>query len=146
MTEYSSHPQIQHHKLTAPENILFFDGLCGLCNRFVDLSLKYQKSPSLFYAPLQGKTAEKYLNSHERLDLDTVIFLREGKILKKSQAVFSLCQFMKFPLSILYLGNFIPVILADFVYDFIAKNRYSFWGKRDVCRLPTEKERPFFLD
>lgn len=126
--------------------VVFFDGHCNLCNRFVDFLISRDVEHRLKFAPLQGRTAEARLAPEYRERLGTVVLEREGKAYIRSTAAI---------LAVAELGGFwqlaklcliVPKFLRDLVYRYIAKNRYLWFGRRDTCRLPTDEERTQFLD
>jgi len=131
--------------LAALENqsIVFFDGVCNLCNKAVDFLLRFDRSGKLKFAPLQGTTATKVL---KQVNFESIVFYHEGKELKKSEAAFALLRFMDFPWRILLVLRIFPTYVCDAIYDFIAKYRYQIFGKSDSCRLPTIEESARFLD
>ena len=130
------------------EPIVFFDGYCGLCNLFVNFLLRMDSQDLWLFSPLQGKSAERLLTAEERLTLQTgVIRFPDGSKLIKSQGIIALLKMKgSWTLFIAQVLGLVPTFLADLVYDFIAANRYSLFGKKDVCRLPTPEERQKFLD
>lgn len=126
--------------------ILFFDGVCGLCNGLVDWLLPRDSRQRLKFSTLQGLTAKNLLTDEYTQDLDTVVLWARGKILTRSDAilyclgevggVWALCK-------IFYL---IPAFIRDAIYRLVAKNRYRFFGQRSTCRMPLPGERLRFLD
>ncbi len=100
------------------------------------------------FSPLQGKSAERLLTAEERLTLTTVVIrFPDGNKHIKSQGIIALLKMKgSWTLFIAQVLGLVPTFLADLVYDFIAANRYSLFGKKDVCRLPTPEERQKFLD
>ncbi len=130
-----------------PEFILFFDGVCGLCNTSVDWLLARDHAHRLAFAPLQGETAARLLPQTDRENLDTVIVWDRGNLYRRSEAVFRAVQLLGPGWNLLIaILNFIPTPIRDIVYRAVAANRYPVFGKRDTCRLPTKEERTFFLD
>lgn len=127
--------------------ILFFDGVCNLCNSSVDFFISRDKKRILFYAPLQGKTATQVLSSDMRENLNSVVFFCDGHTFQRSKAIIEALKLLGgiYPLLARVLG-FFPSPVRDGVYKLIAKNRYSLFGKRTSCRLPTEEESRYFLD
>ncbi|MGZ3775347.1 MAG: thiol-disulfide oxidoreductase DCC family protein [Pseudobdellovibrionaceae bacterium] len=125
--------------------IIFFDGVCHLCNAFVDAALKRDRQHRLLFAPLQGKTAEQILATNDRINLDTIVFFEEGKIYYKSSAILKIFSALGGFYKIICLAWIIPGPLRDRLYSFIARNRYSWFGKRDHCRLPTPEEKSYLL-
>lgn len=128
------------------KQILFFDGVCNLCNGFVDFLVSRDKERRLRYAPLQGKTARDLLGDARTRELSTVVLWRDGAVSERSDAALN---------AIAELGGIwilaralkgLPRFFRDRAYDFVARNRYKMFGKRDTCRLPTPEERALFLD
>lgn len=126
--------------------IIYFDGICNLCNGFVDFVIQRDTKQQFKYAALQGTSASQNLSLQD-LSLDSVVLLFDGVVLKKSAAVLKIFQELNsFYKIIALLGALIPTFICDFLYDFIAKNRYTFFGKKNTCRLPTAAERSLFID
>ena len=123
--------------------IVFFDGVCHLCNGFVDFLIQNETAQTkLSYAPLQGTTAQQYLPETDQKNLATVIFLSDGKLFKKSEAVLRILREMKLPFSLFgSLGFLVPRFLRDLIYDFVARHRYQWFGERESCRLPQPHEK-----
>ena len=126
-------------------SIVFFDGICNLCNGFVDFSMR-RNSSALFYASLQGETAKAILNPASISEMKSLYYFREGRLLEKSEAVLAILEIWGGTWRVLAKScRLLPIGLRDFIYDFVAKNRYSIFGKRSSCRLPTASERVYFL-
>lgn len=128
------------------EPIVFFDGYCGLCNGFVDFVMARDRQKKFRYATLQGKTAQSLLTAEETKNLDSVVVFIHQKKFKKSQAVLEVFRELGGGWQVLAWFRFLPRSVLDFFYDRVAKTRYRWFGKRDVCRLPTPEERLFFLE
>lgn len=130
-----------------PQTIVFFDGLCGLCNGIVDFLIRKDTKSKLRFAPLQGSTAAKILSVSEREDLDSIVVIHNGKKLKHSSAVLlATNQIGGAWGSLATLAMVFPESFRNLVYRWVAKNRYAWFGKLDVCRIPTPEERNRFLD
>lgn len=128
------------------QRIIFFDGICSLCNRFVDFVYKRDKKSTFKYASLQSNAAKKILKN-EDLGLDTVIYFENNQTYKKSTAVLKIMfQFGGLWTILAIILSAIPLIIRDYVYTKIAKHRYNIWGQLDSCRIPTEEEKSHFLD
>ncbi len=127
-------------------SILFFDGVCGLCNRFVDFAIVRDSRRLILFAPLQGETAVECLSSSDRERLDTVVFLNQGKAYRRSAAIvrlfWNLGGIWKIAAALLWL---IPRPIRDVAYRMISRTRYRFFGRKEACRLPTAAERGRFL-
>ncbi|MBK7946249.1 MAG: DUF393 domain-containing protein [Flavobacteriales bacterium] len=125
--------------------IIFFDGVCGLCNRFVDRLLAADTRGSFRFATLQGTTANQLLPDGMAAALESVVYIRDGVILQRSDAALR---------ALIDLGGWrkgygllliVPRFTRDAVYAWVASNRYKWFGKHDTCRLPTPEERERFL-
>lgn len=128
----------------AEQTIVFFDGVCHLCNRFVDFIIRQNPPASLKFAPLQGETARTILGAEKVEVLDTVWLWKNGRLYTKSQAValiFRELGWRWWP----GLMLMIPRSIRDFFYDRVARSRYQVFGQSDVCRIPTAEERTHFL-
>ena len=124
------------------KQIIFFDGVCNLCNAFVDLVMKRDVDEHFLFAPLQGETAkEKALDS----SLKTVILWNQGELLKKSDAALMVLQQLGGIWWFARVFWIVPGFLRDLAYDLVAANRYRLFGKRETCRLPTPQEKARFL-
>ena len=128
--------------------ILFFDGVCGLCNRFVDLMLKADSRGQFLYAPLQGETAQRMLGPKDRVqagDPHSFVFLEKDKRYEQSSAVLLALRRLGGAWRLIAMLYVFPRPVRDFVYRIVARNRYRWFGKREVCRMPSPKEQEWFL-
>lgn len=129
-----------------PDNgIIFFDGVCGLCNRFVDRLLRIDKTGRYRFAPLQGSTAQELLPSGLAEALESVIYLRDGAVLQRSDAALRILTDLGGWRRCYGLLLLVPRFIRDAVYAWVASNRYAWFGKRGACRVPTLAERGRFL-
>lgn len=130
----------------SPKPIIFFDGVCGLCNSFIDIVMRLDRSQQFMFSPLQGETAKKLLTPEMTQDLDSVVLYDDGKLYTKSDAVLEIFNKLGGFLQLWMFTKIIPKNLRDHVYDLVAEQRYKIFGKRDACRIPTPDERKRFLD
>lgn len=129
-----------------PQRILFFDGVCGLCNRAVDRLLRIdRKKKLLHFAPLQGETAHKLLPAGMADAMATAVYLRDGKLLLGSDASMQVMIDFGGWRKLYRLLRVIPRSWHEALYHWVARNRYRWFGRHDVCRLPTPEERERFL-
>lgn len=128
--------------------ILFFDGLCNLCNRSVDFVIRKNKKRDIHFASLQSDFAKEFLKMHNvsSTDLDTMIYYTEGKFYFKSTAVLKMTKKLNGGYKLLPAFLIVPKIIRDGIYSWVAKNRYRFFGKRDTCRVVTAGEKLLFID
>jgi len=126
--------------------IVFFDGVCAMCNRFVDLVLRADKRDTFRFAPLQGETARRVLADlppdPERWSM---VYLDERGLHDQSDASLEVYRRLGGAWRLLAAARLIPRRLRDPLYRVIARNRYRWFGRRDSCRVPTEQERRRFL-
>jgi predicted DCC family thiol-disulfide oxidoreductase YuxK len=130
-----------HEDVAREHPILFFDGLCGLCNTSVDFVMKRDTRDVFRYAPLQGETAAQHLAAPDRENLDSVVLKTSSGLHRKSSAVVRILW--KLPGIWPLLGTLlwlVPLPLRDLGYRVVAKNRYRVFGKKETCRLPTPEE------
>jgi predicted DCC family thiol-disulfide oxidoreductase YuxK len=126
--------------------IIFFDGLCNLCNQTVDWILKRDKKQLFRYASLQGETAKTSLSETARDSLASIVLLnKKGEAVTESDAIIQILERLEgYSVLAKVLGVF-PRFLRDFAYQIVAKSRYRIFGKRDTCRLPSAEEKSKFL-
>ena len=128
-----------------PLRIVYFDGVCGLCNRFVDLLLTKDRDPALRFAPLQGATAQQRIPAHTMGVLDTVVYERDGRIHTKSGAAIRILRDIGGIWKLAGVLLIVPALLRDPIYAWVARNRYEWFGRKESCRMPTPEERARFL-
>ena len=127
--------------------IVFFDGICGLCNRFIDFLLRVDQDEQFQFATLQGATAQKLLGSTEISGLKSVVLADGHSIKLRSAAVVAILKRLAWPWRAAGYGlQILPPWLRDTGYDLVAQHRYRIFGKKDTCRLPSLAERRRFLD
>ncbi|HRP70694.1 MAG TPA: thiol-disulfide oxidoreductase DCC family protein [Turneriella sp.] len=124
--------------------IVFFDGVCNLCNASVDFLIQRDKRHLLRFAPLSGKTAAALLA--QKTIPDSIVLYIDGQIFTRSTAALKLVRFLPWPWQILRVGWLLPSFLRNALYDFIARHRYRWFGKKETCRLPTPAEKALFLE
>jgi predicted DCC family thiol-disulfide oxidoreductase YuxK len=128
------------------QHIVFFDGVCSLCNRAVDFFVRHDKKNTLLFAPLQGTTAEQLLPAGKTASLNTIVYYSHGQLSHRSNAVLNMLWDMGGWWKLFIVLRLIPTFIRDFVYDWISANRYKWFGKKESCRIPTAAERARFLD
>lgn len=131
--------------MTAPP-VIYFDGYCGLCNGFVDFVLARDRTRRFRFAPLQGSTARARFGDPGAVDPTTILLEEGGTVFERSTAALRIITTLGGVWRGVDLLRLVPRVIRDAVYDWIARNRYGWFGKRDTCRLPTLEERAVFLD
>ena len=124
------------------DKIIFFDGYCILCNRTVDFLIKHDRKKLLKFASLQSVLAANLLQSQNNAQgPDTVVFYDQGKFYYRSDAVLRTAAYLGFPYNMIKLGYLVPRPLRNRIYDYIARNRFRWFGQRNSCRMPDEKTK-----
>ncbi|GAB4397810.1 MAG: thiol-disulfide oxidoreductase DCC family protein [Microscillaceae bacterium] len=127
--------------------LVLFDGVCNLCNHTVDFIIRRDRKGRFKFASLQSDFAQSklgHLISSVR-DLDSVILIKEGKVLQKSSAALEIARHLRGLWPALLVFKLVPRFIRDGVYDWIARNRYRWFGKKETCRLPSPEEKARFL-
>ena len=126
--------------------IVFFDGVCNLCQGSVRYLIKHDKKGVLKFASLQGNYAKDFVNETEIQSMQSILFF-DGKMLyKKSTAVLKLSSLLGGWQQLLLLGYILPRFVRDWLYNIVAMNRYRWFGKKDQCMLPSKGFENRFLD
>lgn len=134
-----------------PKNkkLILFDGVCNLCNSSVQYIINHDKHDIFLFAPLQGETGQKII-SYFNIDTsktDSIILYSEEKgIDYKSTAALKIATKIGFPQNLLSAFLIVPAFIRNWVYDFIARNRYKWYGKKDECMIPTPDLKSKFLN
>src|SRR3989338_10968879 len=114
--------------------IFIFDGVCNFCNGFVNFIIDHDPK----------KILKKYKISHNKI-VDSLILIEGEKYTTRSTAFFHIVKYLTFPYFLLHAGIIVPKFLRDYIYEFIGKNRYKWFGKRKICRTPTKELKERFL-
>ena len=127
------------------KSILLFDGICNLCNSSVQFILKRDTNEQFIFASLQSDAAKNVLLQYnmKNSSLDSLVLIEEGQVFQKSTAVLKVCRHLKWPWKVFYSFIVIPKFLRDGIYEFVAKHRYQWFGKKDTCVMviPEHKNR-----
>lgn len=128
-------------------HIVFFDGVCNLCNSTIDFLVRHNSNENLKFSSLQSEFTSKFLQKYsiDLNQLSTIYFYTDGALYQKSKAAFHIAQHLNAPYRYLNLLSFMPEGFANIFYDLIAKNRYRWFGEKETCRIPTQAELSRFL-
>jgi predicted DCC family thiol-disulfide oxidoreductase YuxK len=127
--------------------LVFFDGVCHLCQGTVKFILKRDRNRLFAFAPLQGETAKAYLNMavDETAAPESVIVWHQGKKLERSAAIFHILRYLPGPWKLLSVFRFLPSFVSDPLYRFVARNRYRWFGRAESCMMPKPEWKEQFL-
>ena len=118
------------------DSVIIFDVDCLLCNRFVQIVSIIDKKDSIYFTRLSGKTANYILSNNKNLvDVDSIIFYLNGNIYIKSDAVIRISKSLGFPYNMMSIFKIFPRSMRDIFYDFVARNRYKFFGEANKCLI-----------
>jgi len=127
-------------------SIVLFDGVCNLCNSTVLFLIKHDTNNQLKFSAQQTEAGKSImLQNNIATNNNSVIFIKETKVYDKSDAIIEIAQLLTGWPSILQYGRIVPKWFRNFMYDFIAKNRYRIFGKRNECTIPSEANKIKFL-
>jgi predicted DCC family thiol-disulfide oxidoreductase YuxK len=124
--------------------IVFYDGVCGLCDKSVQFLIARDKHQKLRYAALQSDFAQNILGEH--LKMDSFIFYKNSKAYTQSTGALKALKEIGGAWNMVYVFFIIPRFIRDAVYVWIARNRYKWFGKFDTCKVPSPQQRKLFLD
>lgn len=129
------------------KKIILFDGVCNLCNGSVTFILEREKEPVFQFASVQSEAGKELLQwcGLPREYSQATVLIDQERIYLGSTAALKIGQTLKVPWSILSTAGFIiPKPIRDWVYNQIALNRYQWFGKRDLCMIPTKELKSRF--
>lgn len=128
--------------------IILFDGVCNLCNSTVNFVIKRDKKSVLRFATLQSNIADKILaiNPIEKNDLSSFVFIEKNKAYTRSTAALRVCRYMNSMWPLMYGFIIVPKFIRDGIYDWIGRNRYRWFGKKEVCMVPSPDVLSRFLN
>lgn len=127
--------------------IILFDGVCNLCNHSVQFVIRHDSKKLFKFAALQSEIGQQLMkqNGLESAGNNTFILIQSNKYYTRSTAALKVCKQLNGAWKILYGFIIVPRFLRDAVYNFVAKNRYRFFGKKDECMMPTKDLLDRFL-
>ncbi len=123
--------------------ILFYDGNCALCSRFVQFIFRIEKNNLIYFSSLQGEMAQKILPHNLISDLNTVVFFQDNITYIKSQAILN-CLIIARPFFLWQLLKLAPFFLSNAFYNFFATHRHSIL-KNTQCIIPSAEQKNRFL-
>jgi predicted DCC family thiol-disulfide oxidoreductase YuxK len=122
--------------------VIYYDGFCGLCDRFVGFVLARDRMRRYRFAPFSGESARGRFGDAEPR---TVILEDSGRIRIRSDAALAIVAGLGGAWKLVQVFRVVPRPIRDWVYDVIARNRFRWFGRRAECRIPTPEERERFL-
>jgi len=130
------------------KSILYFDGVCNLCNGVVQFFIKRDKKRNLLFASLQSAAGQKAIReaAQQGVIADSVLFYIDGRYYAKSTAVIHTLKLLGGFWKLSVIGFIAPRLIRNSIYDLVARNRYRWFGKKEACMIPTKEMRSRFLE
>ena len=127
---------------------ILFDGVCNFCNSAVNFTIKQNKKANIFFAPMQSTAGQRILQEYNLPleEMQSFIFIDEEKVYKQSTAALKVCRYLRGLWPLCYGFIIVPKFIRDGMYNWIAKNRYKWFGVRQQCMIPTPEVRARFLN
>ena len=128
--------------------IILFDGVCNLCTSSVQFIIRNDLKQHFRFASQQSDIGKTLLTKNY-IDIkktDSLVLIDHGKVYQKSTAALRIAKQLSFGWSLLYVFILIPPFIRNPIYDFIAANRYKWFGKKETCWIPTPALRNLFID
>lgn len=132
---------------TKNKKIILFDGVCNLCNSSVTFVIKRDAKDVFRFAALQEEPGQKLIKQYsiDTNKTDSIIFIENNKAYTKSTAALRIARHLGGAYPLFYGFIIIPVFIRNWVYDYVAKNRYKWYGKKESCMIPTPELKAKFL-
>ena len=127
--------------------IILFDGVCNLCNSSINFVIKNDKKDVFRFAALQSEIGQEYISKFniDPSQTDSIILIDGDKHYIKSSAALTIARYLKSSYPLFYVFMIIPVFIRNWIYDYVAKNRYKWYGKKESCMIPTLELKSKFL-
>jgi predicted DCC family thiol-disulfide oxidoreductase YuxK len=128
-------------------SIVLFDGVCNFCNGAVNFIIKHDRAGRFKFAPLQSETGERLRSEHDiSAKTDSLVLIENGKAYTHSTGGLRIAKGMGGIWQFAYVLIIVPKPIRDWFYRSFARNRYKWFGKKEVCMIPTPEVRERFLD
>ncbi len=126
---------------------ILFDGVCNFCNSAVNFVIKRNKKANIVFSPMQSAAGEKLLQQYhlDDNDMKSFIFIDSGKVYKQSTGALRVCRYLRAAWPLCYGFIIVPKFIRDGIYNWIARNRYKWFGKKESCMIPTPAVKARFL-
>jgi len=128
--------------------VILFDGVCNFCNSSVNFIIKRNREKDIRFAALQSEAGKRLLNEY-RLpagEMESIVFIENGNAYQRSSAALRICRRLSGAWPLCYGFILVPRFIRDAVYNWIAANRYKWFGVQEQCMIPTPEIRERFLN
>lgn len=127
------------------KKIIFYDGVCGFCDRFISFVAKHNAEGEFYFAPLQGITAKNILGDGALDNIRSVVLRANSRTYVRSSAAIRIVATFGGVWNLARIFLIIPSPLRDFCYNLVAKNRYQWFGKKGTCEIPNGVDNEHYL-
>jgi predicted DCC family thiol-disulfide oxidoreductase YuxK len=131
------------------KQLILFDGVCNLCNSSVLYVIRRDKKNKFLFAPLQSEIGEQLINKFniDTKKTDSILLYNPitNSLKHKSSAAIHVAKHLELPSNLLVVFFIVPTFIRNWVYNYVAKNRYKWYGKRDSCMIPTPELKSKFV-
>jgi predicted DCC family thiol-disulfide oxidoreductase YuxK len=129
-------------------SVILFDGVCNLCNGFVRFVIARDPGAHFRFGPLQSEAAQRLIGAARIPGTvpDSVVLVEDGRAWTESSAALRVFRRLRFPWPLAFVFVLVPPPLRNWVYRVVARNRYRWFGRREVCMVPTADVKNRFLD
>jgi len=130
------------------KSIILFDGVCNLCNSSINFIIKHDSKKQFLFASLQSDAAKEILLqfSSKKVRFDSIVLIENNIIYDKSTAALKIFSNLNWVFKLLSIFIIIPKFIRDWLYNYIAKNRYKWFGKKEHCMLPNPNVKSRFIE
>jgi len=128
--------------------IILFDGVCNFCNSSVNFIIDKDSRDVFRFASLQSGYGQKCLKDFNLPSdtFSTLILISAGKLYTRSSAALRIAKDLSFPCNLFFAFIIVPPFIRNLFYDILSRNRYKWFGKKEVCRIPSKEERAKFIE
>jgi predicted DCC family thiol-disulfide oxidoreductase YuxK len=128
--------------------LILFDGVCNLCDRSVQFIIRHDKKKQFRFASLQGLKGQEMLKKYNLPsgDMNSFVLIYDNKVYQRSSGALKVLQLLGGGWKLLYGFMIVPAFIRNGVYNWIARNRYRWFGKQESCWIPTPELKSRFFD
>ena len=131
-----------------PNDLILFDGVCNLCSASVQFVIRHDSAAKFRFAAIQSEIGREIFQRRglDPANLHTFVFITDGRIFLRSDAAIEVVARFGGAWKLLRVFSLVPRSVRDAIYSFIAQNRYRWFGRHEVCMIPTPEIKERFLD
>ena len=128
--------------------IIIFDGVCNFCNGSVNFIIKHDPCQQFVFTPMQSDTAQQLIEKYNvpAEGFDTFLLIKNNRCFLRTDAALEIAQDLTNPWPMLRVLRILPRTFRDYFYKLFARNRYTLFGKREVCMVPTKEVMDRFIE